>query len=154
MSLYDLISRSISYSIWDLISANSSWALCECRSFRMLMNSRRAWSILPTRMSWRGELGMNVHKPTCVCIVSMYVNWSLSSGLTYEHDNAPRNLDAQRESPLYWPVWCIATGETDPIRHHRSEADTTAWDSSDETAVMRRRDLAKVDWDGSDHSLC
>lgn len=49
-------------------------------------------------------------------------------------------------------VWCIATGESDPIRHHGAERDTAAGYATDEAAVEGRGDLGEVDRNGGDHA--
>ena len=38
-----------------------------------------------------------------------------------EHDNAPRDLDTERESPLDRAVGGVATGVAHPVRGHSSE---------------------------------
>jgi hypothetical protein len=41
-----------------------------------------------------------------------------------EHDNAPGDLDTQRQPPLHGPIGRKATGEADPVRCHGSKGDS------------------------------
>ena len=41
-----------------------------------------------------------------------------------EHDDAPGNLNAQRQSPLHGSIRSKATGEADPVGCHGSEGDS------------------------------
>ena len=49
-------------------------------------------------------------------------------------------------------VRSIATGESNPIRHHGAEGDTAAGYATDEAAVEGRRYLGEVDGNGGDHA--
>lgn len=70
---------------------------------------------------------------------------------TGEQDDAPRNLNSQRQSPLCWAIRRITACEANPVRHHRPERDTATRYTSNETTMLGSRDFAQIDGDSCDH---
>lgn len=52
-----------------------------------------------------------------------------------EENDAPGNLNAQGQTPLYGTVGCVPACHAHPVAHHGAEADAAPGDSANEAAV-------------------
>lgn len=69
-----------------------------------------------------------------------------------EQDDAPWDLNSQRQTPLNGAIGGVGAGEAHPVGHHRPQGDTAAGDAANEAADVWSGNFAQIYGDGCNHS--